>query len=231
MPEKTPDHVIQKIREEVLSGKSKYQVIKELGISKTTVYTYTKDIPGKKQNKPLSKEIIQDIRKEVIDGKSKYQIAKERGLRFGIVYYHTLDLPNHVYREEGIQGRVLELLKELLQNGYVLSTEENTTRLRRLKRYLPMIQRAQIDARSVYYLSDKNKIALQSMISRKQSKIISYQELAEMSKVFGVQLKNDEKCGLLSRNTSKKSPKSRSSNDGSLLENDDSLAYSYIRMY
>ena len=40
-----------------------------------------------------------------------YQIAKDRGLRFGVVYYHTQDLPNHVYREEGIQGEVLDLLR------------------------------------------------------------------------------------------------------------------------
>ncbi|MFH1100740.1 MAG: hypothetical protein V1726_01725 [Methanobacteriota archaeon] len=193
----------QKIRGEVLSGKSRSQVAKDQGIGLATVYRYTKDIPGIRRYKFLDKEIIDEIRQEVITGKSKYQIAKELGLRFGIVYYHTLDLPNHVYREEGITGRVLELLKELLQNGYVFSTEENTRRLRRLKRYLPMIQRAQINARSVYYLSDKNKVALQSMIQRKPSKIIGYHELAEMSKVFGVQFKNTEKRGLLSRNDSK----------------------------
>lgn len=189
----------QRIREEVFGGKSRVLVAKEHGIGRATVYRYTEDLPGKKPYKRLNERVIREIRQEVIDGKSKYQIAQDRGLRFGIVYYHTLDLPNHVYREEGITGRVLELLKELLQKGYVLSTEENTTRLRRLKRYLPMIQRAQIDARSVYYLSDKNKVALQSMIQRKQSKIISYHELAEMSRVFGVQLRSDEKRGLLSK--------------------------------
>jgi hypothetical protein len=125
------------------------------------------------------------------------------GLDFGVVYYNTKDLPNHIYREEGIQGKTLELLRELLKNGYVISTMENTQRIRRIKRYLPIIQRAQVDGRSVYFLSDKNKVALQSMIKRKKSKIISYQELASISasisRVFGVNLSVVEKRNLLDK--------------------------------
>ena len=156
--------MIRKLREEVLKGKSKYSVAKELGIGSTTVYRHAMDIPSLEQNKPLSQEKIQKIREEVLRGKSKYQIAKELGLNFGRVYYHTFDLPNHVYREEGIQGKALDLLKELLKNGYIVSTEDNTQRLRRLQKYLPMIQRSQVDRRDVYYLSDKNKMALRSII-------------------------------------------------------------------
>ena len=145
-------------------------------------------------------ETIQKIREEVLKGKSKYQIAKEMGLNFGRVYYHTLDLPNHVYREEGIQGKVLDLLKELLKNGYVISTEDNTQQLRRLQKYLPMIQRSQIDRRAVYYLSDKNKVALQSMIQLKKSKVFSYQELANMSCVFDAHLSKKERQRFILRN-------------------------------
>ena len=194
-----PKEMVRKLREEVFKGKSKYSVAKELGIGSTTVYRHTMDIPSLEQSKPLAQETIQKIRKKVLRGKSKYQIAKELGLNFGRVYYHTLDLPNHVYREEGIQGKALDLLKELLKNGYVVSTEENTQRLRRLQKYLPMIQRSQVDRRAVYYLSDKNKIALQSMIQRKKSKIFSYQELASVSKIFDVNLSKKEKRSFLLR--------------------------------
>ena len=192
--------IIRKLREEVLKGKSKYSVAKELGIGSTTVYRYTMDIPGLEQIKPLDQGTIQKIGEEVLRGKSKYQITKELGLNFGRVYYHTMDLPNHVYQEEGIQGKALDLLKELLKNGYVISTEENTQRLRRLQKYLPMIQRSQVDRRAVYYLSDKNKIALQSMIQQKKSKIFSYQELANMSKVFDVHLSKKERQRFILRN-------------------------------
>jgi hypothetical protein len=76
---------------------------------------------------------------------------------------------------------------------------ENTQHLRRIKRYLPIIQRAQVDGGSVYFLSDKNKVALQSMIKRKKSKIISYQELASISQVFGVNLSIVEKRNLIDK--------------------------------
>jgi len=196
MAEPLPKEIIRKARELVLYGKSKHQVAKELGIGMTTIYRHTTDIPSQKQQR-ISKETIQKIREEVLKGKSKYQITRDMGLRFGAVYYHTLDLPNHVYREEGIVGKTLELLKDLLKNGYVVSTEENTQRLRRLTRYLPMIQRAQVDNKAVYYLSDKNKLALQSMIMLRKSKVFSYQELANISRIFDIKLSGKEKQSFL----------------------------------
>ena len=198
MAEPLPEEIIRKARELVLCGRSKNSVAKELRISRTTVYRHMRDIPGYKHQR-VSKETIQKIREEVLKGKSKYQIAKDMELRFGVVYYHTVDLPNHVYREEGIQGEVLDLLKQLMKNGYVLSTEENTSRLRRLKKYFPMIKRAEVNKRTVYYLSDKNKKALQSLVELKKSKIFSYQELSNMSKVFDIKLSKKEKKTILSQ--------------------------------
>jgi glucan-binding YG repeat protein len=198
MSEPLSKEIIRKAREMVLCGQSKHSVAKDLGVGTTTIYKHTKDIPSGKWPRQLSEETIQQIREEVIKGKSKYQVAKEMNVRFQRVYYYTKDLPNHVYPERGIQGRSLELLKELLQKGYVISTEGNYARLQRLKKYLPMIERAEIKRRSVYYLSDKNKVALQSMIQSKKSKIFSYQELSSMSKVFDVKLSKKEKKSVLS---------------------------------
>lgn len=202
---------IQKARELVLCGKSKHRVAKELGIGVSTVYKHTMDIPSGKWSKKLSEETIQQIREEVIKGKSKYQVSKEKGLSFQLVYYYTIDLPNHQYPERGIQGKSLELLKELIDKGYVNSTEENYARLRRLKKYLPMIERAQVEGRSVYYLSDKNKVALQSIVQSKKSKIFSYQELSSMSRVFDVKLSKKEKSVFFLRNKDKNKSKSDSS--------------------
>jgi len=61
-----------------------------------------------------------------------------------------------------------------------------------------MIERAEVDRRSVYYLSDKNKVALQSLIQSKKSKIFSYQDLSSMSRVFDVKLSKREKKSVLS---------------------------------
>ena len=43
---------IQKIREEILKGKSKYQVAKEMKLSDSTVYKHTKDLPNKYKREP-----------------------------------------------------------------------------------------------------------------------------------------------------------------------------------
>ncbi|UCD13186.1 MAG: hypothetical protein JSW60_06400 [Thermoplasmatales archaeon] len=48
MPYKIPTEKVQKIREEVLKGKSKYQVALELDVSFDAVYKNTEDIPNKR---------------------------------------------------------------------------------------------------------------------------------------------------------------------------------------
>jgi len=115
------------------------------------------------------------------------------GINELVVYSHTSDLPSVKLGEPCIRGKSLDLLKQLLDVGYVPSNDETYCNLRRLKRNLLMILRTQIDGHSIYYLSDKNKNALQAMITQKKSRILSYQELKSITKVFGVDLSNDEK--------------------------------------
>jgi len=220
--------------------------------------------------KPYPKEIIQKIREEVLKGKTKYRVAKEMGIHELVVYSHTSDLPGVILGEPCIKGKSLDLLKQLLDVGYASSNEETHFTLRKLKKNLPMIQRAQIDGHSIYYLSDKNKNALQAMITQKKSRIISYQELKSITKVFGVNLSTDEKQkyvrvldrhsipiirkknggflsslkknqarlddftgkdGFLGRNQVKGFRKLMNEKGDSLRENEDSLAFFYIRKY
>jgi hypothetical protein len=143
--------------------------------------------------KPYPKEVIQKIREEVLKGKTKYRVAKDMGISELIVYSHTMDIPSVKLGEPCIKGKSLDLLKQLLDVGYVPSTNETHSYLKKMKRNLPMIQRTQIDGQSIYYLSDKNKNALQAMITQKKSRILSYQELKSITKVFGVDLSTDEK--------------------------------------
>jgi len=143
--------------------------------------------------KPLPKETIQKIREEVLKGKSKYQVAKEMKLLESIVYRHTTDLPSIAPGEPCIRGKALEILQQLLNKGYVHSNITTNAVLRKLKHFFPMIQRTQIEGKAIYYLNDKNKVALCSMMKTKHSKIISYQELKSITKVFGVNLDDGEK--------------------------------------
>ncbi|UCF49319.1 MAG: hypothetical protein JSU91_06105, partial [Thermoplasmatales archaeon] len=144
-------------------------------------------------SKSLSKEIIHKIREEVLKGKSKYRVAKEMKLSEFVVYSHTSDLPSIDRREPCIKGKTLELLKQLMNEGYIYPTISTIHHLRKLKTYLPMIQRTQVDGKSIYHLSDKNRVALQAVMKKKHSKIISYQELKSITKIFGVNLDNAEK--------------------------------------
>jgi hypothetical protein len=221
--------------------------------------------------KPLSKELIQRIREEVLKGKTKYHVAKEMGINESVVRSHTRDLPSLNRGEPNIKGKAVDLLKQLLEVGYVHSTNENYLALQRLRSILPMIQQTRIDYKRVYYLSDKNKIALQAMITRNKSRIISYQELKSISKVFGVNLSREEKhdyarprknhmipvirkkeggflsslkknqvslddfhgkSGFLGRNQCRKGLKNQGFTRQEVLrENEDSLAFFYIRRY
>lgn len=92
-----------------------------------------------------------------------------------------------------IEGKTLELLKQLLQDGYVY-TGKNGAKLRFLqKMFSPSIQRAKYQNRTIYYLHDKNLLALKTFMSQDPSRIINYQELAKTSQVFDTELSKSEK--------------------------------------
>ena len=115
-----------------------------------------------------------------------------------------------------IHGKNLEILKQLIQDGYVY-TDKNRNYLRGLQKHFPMVKRANYKGRSLYFLEDKNKVALHAMIKQKESRVISYHDLSNMSRIFDVKLSSKEKKKAIS------SP--------SLEENDDSLAFFCIRKY
>ena len=65
-----PKEFIEKIREEILSGKPKYRVARELGIADNTVYIHRIDIPSRECKRVLSRDLILQIREEVLKGKA-----------------------------------------------------------------------------------------------------------------------------------------------------------------
>jgi hypothetical protein len=175
-------------------------------------------------SQPLPKETIQKVREEVLKGKSKYRVAKEMGLTEFSVYSHTSDLPSINRREPCIKGKTLELLKQLMNEGYIYPTISTLPQLRKLKKYLPVIQRTQVDGRSIYHLSDKNRIALQAVMKKKHSKIISYQELKSITKVFGINLDTYEKQSYVRFKENRAFPIIRKKSGGFLSSNRKSQA-------
>ena len=181
--------------------------------------------------KVYPKEVIQKIRREVLAGKSKYQVAKEMEIADKVIYYHTRDIPSKNPGRTEIRGKTLELLKELLQKGHINCRSKCSPNFHTLQKHFPVIKRTQIDHKAIYYLEDKNKEALRGFLEDKRSRVINFQDLANMTKIFDVHLSKNEKHGLLSKSKPKKSIKNRSSRSDSLLENEDSLAYFCIRGY
>lgn len=106
-------------------------------------------------------------------------------------------MPNRK-RDPCVEGDALELLKQLLQDGYVY-TGKNRVKLRFLQRIFPVIKRSQFKNKSIYYLEDKNKLALLEMMKRDTSRVISYQELSLMSKVFNTDLEIQQKRRFLGK--------------------------------
>jgi len=61
-----------------------------------------------------------------------------------------------------------------------------------------MIKRANYKGRSLYFLEDYSKTALNAMIQQKESKVISYHDLSNMSIIFDISLSSKEKKKVIS---------------------------------
>jgi hypothetical protein len=220
--------------------------------------------------KKLTKEIIEKIREEIIDGKSKSKTAFEYGVNPKAVYRLTQDLPSQ-YGWPGIRGKTLKMLQEILQNGYILSSKiQAGDKYHVLKKYFPNIIRINMHNKSILFLDDKAPIAARAFLSDMGKKIMSFQELKQITKVFGIELTGEEKHQIIGKKCKNVFPvirrkdggfmssynnkqfkiddflsdidfigkkdfklvsKNHSTNEDSYLEKDDSLAFFYIRKY
>jgi biotin operon repressor len=146
----------------------------------------------------LSSEKIKQLRKEVLSGKSNYQVARELGISETTVRNHTKDIARPKNVGPCIKKEQFELFKQLLEDGYVY-TDSNRNHLRGLQKHFPMIKRANYKGRSLYFLEDYSKTALNAMIKQKESKVISYHDLSKMSNIFDVKISSKEKKKKLSK--------------------------------
>jgi hypothetical protein len=147
-----------------------------------------------------SKELIEEIRQEILSGKTKHQVAVEKNLCIQTVYYYTKGIPSTNTGRTEIRGNTLVLLKKLLKEGYIISNTKNNDNFRTLQKHFPSIKRSQYKKRSIYYLEDKNKLALKEMMKQNKSRIINYQELGKVCKIFNTNLEINEKRAFLGKN-------------------------------
>jgi hypothetical protein len=163
----------------------------------------------------LSKEIKQKLREEAKTDKSRYKIARELGISPTVVYKHSKDIPTPRNRQPYLRGRSLDLLKQILNDGYIY-TKNNSKDIRKLQTIFPMIKRSQFKSKSIYYLEEKNKQALQEMININKKRVIKYRDLTALSKLFNVKITSYEKEEFYGRKSKKKIPIIRRKDGGFL---------------
>lgn len=198
-----PESVIQEIRKRVKSGKDKLQVSKEMCISYAKVKRFTRDLTGGsiKRKPRLSKETIKNIRKEVEGGKPKIQVSRELSLSPKNIYHHTKDIIVGHKHDLGIAGKSLELLQEIMENGYAKSSTKYQYRhFQKLRAKFSNIRRVKMYGRVIYFIQERSDEAMRNFLEDLHKKVISYQELQHIIKVFQATMSRKDKKKFLGKN-------------------------------
>ena len=111
---------------------------------------YTKDL---KTKRGISQELRRIIRQEVKNGKSKRRIAIELNISEKTVCYHTRDICLRPFKNLRVQDRKLELMKDLLKDGYALASKKyHTPEYNEMKRHFPSVCKIKMYDYVVFYL-------------------------------------------------------------------------------
>jgi hypothetical protein len=185
------------------------------------------------RRKPLSKEIVMQIKNEIQSGKTKFQVSREHNLPKTTVYRLTEDLPSQSCGWPGIRGETLQVLQGLVTKGYFVDRCYNTKqRYIQLKKYFPTVHKVKMYGKNIFFIEGMEDVAVRALLEIIEKKIVSYQELKQITKVFDTDLSRREKEGFLFKNRSKKWAKNQGvQKEVSLREKDDSFSFFYIREY
>jgi hypothetical protein len=221
---------IKTIREQVLNGTSKTQVARDFNITYSIICHHTRDI---RIQIVKSKELIDKIREEVKNGKTKFQVAQDHNLSRTFVYGCTKDIPSRNCGWPGIRGKTLDLLQEIMTKGYIVPEGKfYKQHFSTLQKYFPTIYRIKIYNRQIFLLKGKEDVALRAFLEKTNKKIISYQELRQVTKFFGTDISQKEKKVFLFKKRGGKGSKNKGiQKEEPLRENDDSFSFFCIRRY
>jgi hypothetical protein len=154
-----------------------------------------------KKSKRLSPAKKAWITRKIKSGKSKYQTAQELNIRIDAVYKYAKNLPSKPCGWPGIRGGTLKLLQELLTKGYAIHPCSNIKqRYQILRKYFPKVCKVKMYGRNIFFIEDKKEIATRAFLENINKKIISYQELKQVTKVFDTNLSKKEKDMFLGKN-------------------------------
>lgn len=173
------------------------------------------------------------ITRKIKSGKSKYQIAEELNLSRQSVYYWTKGIPSKNCGWPGIRGKTLDMLKDIVTKGFIVPSGENVhQQFLTLRKYFPTVYRIRIYNKQIILLKGKEDVAVRAFLENTRKRIISFQELKQVTEVFGADISKKEKEAFLFRNRGNGRIKNHGvQREGSLRENDDSFSFFYIRRY
>ena len=187
---KIPEETIEKLRERMKAGVDAPQVAQELGITTTTVYNYTPDLPRKYRR--FSRDQRNEIREKVRNGLSKRDAAKMYNCSLRTIGTITKDVPGYFGYRNKIGTEELQLLRRLHIFGFLISGFYLYA-ARNLQLQIPMIRSIRIHGKLIFYITGKEKEALHAYIRYKHSRLLDYRYLNEISKYMGIELSTDEK--------------------------------------
>jgi hypothetical protein len=198
MPQKTNVETIEKIRERMKSGANASQVAQELELSKTTVYTYSKDVPRKHTCTTIEqRDEICDLVRQGRLSKSEVAALYNRSLR--TIRTITKNIPGYTgYRSnlgDGEKRLLIQLLKEgCLVSDFYISTARN------LKMQFPMfIRTVRISNKTIFYLVGREKEVVNGYLKTTSVRLVDHSFLKKLCKLLDMELSTSEENDFLQR--------------------------------
>ncbi|MBI4895646.1 MAG: hypothetical protein HY831_04090 [Candidatus Aenigmarchaeota archaeon] len=178
-----PEETRQKVRELVLSGKTKSETSAITGVKYFTVKYLTLDLPNRRQ---INDEKKKRARELVESGASRYQASKHLNISYPAVINACKDLPFPNARIS-LSHRSIDLLKELIQNGYTMPDSSEYTAMNHsiLKSLFP-IRTVHINGKKICFLENRSEDALRQYMEAFGNRVNSYNKYKELVGVFGV---------------------------------------------
>lgn len=103
-------------------------------------------------------------------------------------------------RNKTLGERTWKMLKEIMEKGYVFTNAKNpSTKIYILRKHFPKIQWVRVKGRGIAFIPEKKEEAMRAMLQKFDKKVWSYQELRAVMRLFGAELKGEEKRKLANR--------------------------------
>ncbi len=151
----------------------------------------------------MAKRIAKETKRNIIEYVEAGGIRAEASKKFGVSAPFVYNLTAGMAYGRGntaLRGETLEILKALMKDGYYLPDSRYALArscYKALKKHFP-VKVVMTRKKSVYFCEGKEKEAMKAFLGRWRKGTMSFRELGQMSKLFGISLKSSERESMLS---------------------------------